>query len=132
MIKKIDHIAIAVPAIDPAMGFWADVLGLTVSKRETVPEQGVNVAFLPTGESKIELLEPLDMENSIGRFLQKRGPGIHHICFEVDDIDTTLAELKAAHIPLIDETARTLPNGKRLAFIHPKGTGGILIELYEL
>lgn len=132
MIKKINHIGIAVPNIDESTGLWADVLGLTVTKRETVEDQGVNVAFLPIGESKVELIEPLDEGNGIGRFLQKRGPGIHHICFEVDDIDQALADLKAADVPLIDEVARPASGGKRLAFLHPKGTGGVLIELYEL
>lgn len=131
-LKKINHIGIAVPDIDAATGVWADVLGLSVSKRETVNEQGVNVAFLPVGESKIELIEPLEPNNAIGRYLQKRGPGMHHICFEVDDIDQTLADLKAADVRLIDEVARAASGGKRLAFIHPKSTGGVLVELYEL
>lgn len=132
MIKKISHIAIVVPKLDEAMGFWVEALGLEMAHREHVPSQGVDVAFVPVGESDIELLEPVDAESGVARYLEKRGPGMHHICFEVDDIEATLARLKAANVPLINEHATIGADGKKLAFIHPKGTNGVLVELYEL
>jgi methylmalonyl-CoA/ethylmalonyl-CoA epimerase len=132
MIKKISHIAVVVPKLDEAMGFWVEALGLPLSHVENVAEQGVDVAFLPVGESEIELLEPVDAESGVARYLAKRGPGMHHICFEVDDIQATLDQLKAANVPLINEEPTMGSGGKKLAFIHPKGTGGVLVELYEL
>lgn len=132
MIKKISHIAVVVPDLDAALNFWVDVLGLKLDHAEHVVNQGVDVAFLPAGESDIELLEPVDPESGVARYLQKRGPGMHHICFEVDDIEATLARLKAAGVPLIDEEPAIGTGGKKIAFVHPKGTGGVLVELYEL
>jgi methylmalonyl-CoA/ethylmalonyl-CoA epimerase len=132
MIKKISHIAVVVPKLDEAMGFWVEALGLPLSHVENVAEQGVDVAFLPVGESEIELLEPVDGESGVARYLAKRGPGMHHICFEVDDIQATLDQLKAANVLLINEEPTMGSGGKKLAFIHPKGTGGVLVELYEL
>lgn len=132
MVTKINHIAIVVPELESGMGFWVEALGLPLRKVESVPEQRVDVAFLPVGESSIELLQPTDNESGVARYLQKRGPGMHHICLEVDDINATLARLKAANVPLIDEEPQVGSGGKKLAFIHPKGTGGVLVELYEL
>lgn len=132
MIKKISHIAVVTPDLDEAMGFWVEALGLSLDHVEAVPEQGVNVAFLPVGESDVELLQPTDEDSGVAQYLKKRGPGIHHICFEVDDIEATLVRLKAANIPLINETPTIGSHGKKIAFIHPKGTGGVLVELYEL
>jgi methylmalonyl-CoA/ethylmalonyl-CoA epimerase len=132
MIKQISHIAVVVPDLDEATKFWVDALGLSLEHMEHVEDQGVDVAFLPAGESDIELLEPVDPESGVARYLGKRGPGIHHICFEVEDIEETLARLKAADVPLIDERATIGTGGKKIAFIHPKGTGGVLVELYEL
>jgi methylmalonyl-CoA/ethylmalonyl-CoA epimerase len=132
MIKKISHIAVIVPELEEAMGFWVNALGLSLSHMEHVANQGVDVAFLPAGESDIELLEPIDPESGVARYLQKRGPGVHHICFEVDDIEAALARLKAAGIPLINKEPTIGTGGKKIAFIHPKGTGGVLVELYEL
>ncbi len=132
MIKKISHIAIVVPELKDVVGFWVDALGLDVAHTEHVPEQGVEVAFLPVGESDIELLQPTDTQSGVARYLAKRGPGIHHICFEVDDIEATLAHLKEMNIPLIDEQPKYGSDGKKMAFIHPKGTHGVLVELYEL
>jgi methylmalonyl-CoA/ethylmalonyl-CoA epimerase len=114
------------------MGFWVEALGLPLYKTEAVPEQRVNVAFLPVGESNIELLQPTDAESGVARYLEKRGPGMHHLCLEVEDIEAVLARLKAANVPLIDEVPQVGSGGKKLAFIHPKGTGGVLVELYEL
>ncbi|MCB0013736.1 MAG: methylmalonyl-CoA epimerase [Anaerolineales bacterium] len=132
MIKKISHIAIVVPELETSLKFWVETLGLPLSHVEHVPEQRVDVAFLPAGESDVELLQPIDDESGVARYLQKRGPGIHHICFEVEDIVETLDRLKAAGIPLIDEEPTIGTGGKKIAFIHPKGTGGVLVELYEL
>lgn len=132
MIKKISHIAIVVPGLQEAMEFWVNKLGLPLDHVEHVEDQGVDVAFLPAGESDIELLRPVDQTSGVARFLQKRGPGIHHICFEVDDIDAMLNRLKEEEVPLINETPTFGTGGKRIAFIHPKGTGGVLVELYQL
>lgn len=114
------------------MGFWVDALGLDLAHMEHVADQGVDVAFLPAGESDIELLQPVDEESGVARYLEKRGPGMHHICFEVEDIEATLARLKAANVPLINEEPTIGTGGKKIAFIHPKGTQGVLVELYEL
>lgn len=132
MIKKISHIAIVVPELEEAMGFWVEALGLKLAHMEHVPDQGVDVAFLPAGESDIELLQPIEAESGVGRYLEKRGPGMHHICFEVDDIEETLTRLKEANVPLINEEPTIGTGGKKIAFIHPKGTNGVLVELYEL
>lgn len=132
MIKRIDHIAIVVPDLEAGTGFWAEALGLPVERIEAVPDEGVDVAFLPVGESEVELLQPTDEESGVARFLEKRGPGLHHICFEVDDIAATLERLRVANVPLINEQPKTGSSGKKFAFIHPKGTGGVLVELYEL
>lgn len=132
MATKINHIAILVPDLEEGTGFWAEALGLPVSKVEEVPEQQVRVAFLPVGDSTIELLEPTDDSSGVARYLEKKGPGLHHICLEVDDIETTLQRLKEANVQLIDEEPRAGHDGIRLAFIHPKATGGTLVELYEM
>ncbi|MCA9976689.1 MAG: methylmalonyl-CoA epimerase [Chloroflexota bacterium] len=132
MIKKINHIAIVTPDLDDATGFWAEALGLPISRIENVPEEEVTVAFLPIGDSNIELLQPTSDESGVARYLQKRGAGMHHMCLEVEDIDVALAKLKAANVPLINDEAKTGHGGTRYAFIHPKGTGGVLIELYEV
>ena len=132
MIKKISHIAIVVPELEHAMSFWVDTLGLPLAHVEHVEDQGVDVAFLPSGESEIELLEPISDDSGVARFMHSRGPGMHHICFEVDDIEETLARIKAAGVPLINEEPTIGTGGKKIAFVHPKGTGGVLVELYEL
>ena len=132
MIKRIDHVAILLPELKEGTNFWVDALGLPLEKIESVSDQQVKIAFLPVGDSHVELLEPTDDASGIAAYLQKRGPGLHHICLEVDDIEKTLAQLIEADIPLIDEKPKIGKNGKKLAFIHPKGTGGVLVELYEL
>ncbi len=131
MITKIDHIAIVTPDLDASAGFWADALGLTVARTEHVPAEDVTIAFLPVGESDIELLEPMSATSGVARYLDKKGAGIHHLCLESDDLEADLARLRAANVPLITEEPLTNAYGKRYAFIHPKGTGGVLIELYE-
>ncbi len=132
MIKKISHIAVIVPDLDEAMKFWVEALGLELSHVEQVAEQAVDVGFLPVGESDIELLKPITEDSGVAKFLQKKGPGIHHICFEVDDINATLTRLKEKGIQLINEVPTIGSGGKKIAFVHPKGTGGVLVELYEL
>ncbi len=126
---RIAHVGIAVPSIDALMPFYRDVLGLPDAPLGD--SDGARISGLSAGDSLIELLEPTDPGSPIAKFLEKRGPGIHHICFSVDDIDATLARCRQAGIVLIDETPRMGAEGKRIAFLHPKSTGGILIELSE-
>jgi len=131
-IKRIDHIAIVVEDIEAALNFWRDALGLELLHVEDVPDQKSVVAFLPTGESEVELVKPTSKDTGVYRFLQKRGPGIHHICLEVEDIECTLAGLQEKGIRLINETPLIGTGGKKIAFIHPESTHGVLVELYEL
>jgi methylmalonyl-CoA/ethylmalonyl-CoA epimerase len=131
-VKKVDHIAIVVEDIEAALGFWRDALGLELERVEEVPEQAAQVAFLPVGDSEIELVKPTTADSGVARFLQKRGPGMHHVCFQVEDIRATLQELKSKSIRLINEEPMVLAGGKKIAFIHPENTGGVLVELYEL
>ncbi len=126
----VHHIAIAVHDLDAALAFYRDALGIVMGERHTVPEEGVEIAFLPMGESEIELLEPLDPANSIGRFLEKRGEGIHHICVMVEDIEATIKQLTQAGAQMAGEV-REHPDGTRYAFIHPKSAHGVLMELYQ-
>ena len=128
---KIDHLGIAVKSLDEALKFYRDILGLDLTCVETVEEQGVQVAMLPIGESRVELLEPTHEGSPIARFLEKRGSGIHHICIEVDDIVVRLAELKAAGAQLIDEQPKRGAGGRLIAFVHPKSASGVLIELVQ-
>lgn len=132
MIKNINHIALVVSDLDGAKNFWATVMGLPIAHEEHVASQQVDVAFLPVSESNIELLQPTDEDTGVAKFLAKRGPGMHHICFEVEDIAQMLTALRQNDVPLIDETPRVSEDGKQYAFIHPKGTGGVLVELYQL
>jgi methylmalonyl-CoA/ethylmalonyl-CoA epimerase len=129
-IKRIDHVAVVVENLAAALSVYRDALGLVVSKQETIPEQEVKMAFLPSGDTEIELLEPIHPDSGIGRYLARRGEGLHHICLEVDDLQATLAELKARGTQLIDETPRRGAYGQ-VAFIHPKGAHGVLIELLQ-
>jgi methylmalonyl-CoA/ethylmalonyl-CoA epimerase len=131
MTTRIDHVAILLPELAGGISFWVDALGLPLEKIEEIPEQQVKIALLSVGDSYIELLEPTDDASGVASYLQKRGPGLHHICLEVDDIEETIARLKEANVPLIDEEPKTGKDGKRLAFIHPKGTGSVLVELYQ-
>jgi methylmalonyl-CoA/ethylmalonyl-CoA epimerase len=131
-IKRIDHIAIVVEDIEASLGFWRDTLGLDLSQVVEVPEQQASIAFLPTGDSEVELVQPTTTDSGLARYLNKRGPGIHHICFQVDDIVQTLADLKARGVRLIDETPKSGTGGKKLAFVHPESANGVLVELYEL
>ena len=131
-IIKISHIAIVVDDLDSALNFWRDALGLQLDHIKNVPEQNASVAFLPSGESEVELVTPTTDDSGIARYLAKRGPGLHHVCFEVDDIQSILMDLRAKGIRLIDEQPRSGGVNKKYAFIHPESTGGVLVELYEL
>ena len=129
-IKRVDHIAIVVESLDAALATYHDALGMELDHVTEIPEQGVKAAFLPVGDGDIELLEPLSPDSSVGKYLAKRGEGLHHICLEVDDIETALAELKARGAALIDKTPKQGAHG-RIAFIHPRSAHGVLIELVE-
>ena len=131
-IKRIDHIAIVVQDIEAALGFWRDTLGLELDHIEDVAEQKSIVAFLPTGGSEVELVKPTTDDSGVARYLQKRGPGMHHICFEVEDIVAALAQMKEKGVRLINETPLIGSGGKKIAFVHPESTHGVLVELYEL
>jgi len=126
---KIDHIGIAVPSLEQATAAW-EALGFRVEATQEVPTEKVRVAFLPVGESRLELLEPTDPSSTIARFLEKRS-GLHHVCVLVDDLDAALAALKAKGVPLLDETPRVGAGGSRVAFVHPRGAAGVLLELEE-
>jgi methylmalonyl-CoA/ethylmalonyl-CoA epimerase len=128
-LPRIAHVGIAVPDIDTALAFYRDVLGLEPRGPETA--DGATVVSLPFGESEVELLAPRDADGPIARFLARRGPGIHHICYRVADLDAALAACRAAGYRLIDETPRPGAGGRRIAFVHPKATAGILLELTE-
>ena len=130
-LEKLDHIGIAVEKIDAALPVWEGMLGLVLQGTEEVVEQKVRTAFLPVGDSEVELLESLDPEGPIGKFIAAKGQGVQHLAFRVDNIDRALAELKGKGVRLIDETPRYGAGGARIAFLHPKSTGGVLIELCE-
>jgi methylmalonyl-CoA/ethylmalonyl-CoA epimerase len=130
--KKISHVAIVVDDIEAAMKFWRDGLGLDFEQIKEVPEQESRVAFLTSGDSEIELVEPTSDDSGIARFLEKRGPGMHHVCFEVQDIHISLSHLNEIGVRLINETPRKSSDGKLYAFIHPESTNGVLVELYQL
>lgn len=129
-IKKIDHVAIAVPNIDEALAKYKQALGLEVKEREVVASQKTEAALLPVGETSIELIEPKG-NDGLARFLEKKGPGLHHIAVEVEGIEGALALLKSLGVPLVDETPRIGARGHKVAFLHPKATGGVLVELVE-
>ena len=133
MPKRIDHIAIIVRNIEQALLFYRDTLGITPSEVKEVPTEQVRIAFLPMGGpggSEIELIEPINADSSLAKFLEKRGEGLHHICLEVENIDTALAEMQAQGAPVLDEQPRIAAEGRAI-FLHPKGTNGVLLELLQ-
>ncbi|UCE26817.1 MAG: methylmalonyl-CoA epimerase [Candidatus Coatesbacteria bacterium] len=130
-VKRVNHVGIAVESLDEALKLWREVLGLEPAEVEEVAAMRVRVAVLRPGETDIELLESTDDEGPIGKFISSKGPGIHHICLEVDDIEEALAELAAAGYKLIDEEPRVGAGGYHVAFVHPKSSGGVLLELSE-
>ncbi len=131
MYRKIAHLGIAVNSLDEALRLYTTAFGLEATTIEQVPEQGARVAMLPVGESRIELLESTSGDSPIAKFVAKRGEGIHHICFEVDDIRAELRKLRAAGVRLVDETPRRGADGSLVAFIHPSGAKGVLVELSQ-
>jgi methylmalonyl-CoA/ethylmalonyl-CoA epimerase len=130
-ILKIDHLGVAVKDMQAGKTFWRDILGLGFEGTETVAEQKVTTGFFPVGESEVELLESTAPDGPVAKYIEKRGQGIQHVAFRVDDIDAALKELKEKGVRLIDETPRRGAGGARIAFLHPKATGGVLVELCE-
>jgi methylmalonyl-CoA/ethylmalonyl-CoA epimerase len=131
VFTRIDHVGVAVEEIEPALELYRDRLQLRVAHREVVADQGVEAVLLDVGENHVELLAPLDSGTPVGKFLAKRGPGLHHVAYLVDDVDATLAALREAGMPLIDEHARVGIRRSRVAFLHPRGTGGVLTEIVQ-
>ena len=131
MFGRIDHIGVAVADLDAALALHERTYGMPVAHRETVSEQGVEAVLLDVGENHVELLAPLGPDTPVGKYLAKRGPGIHHVAYQVTDIEAALAQLKEAGSRLIDETPRIGIRGARVAFLHPSASGGVLTELVE-
>lgn len=131
MFNRIDHIGVAVQDIEESLALYRDSFAMDVAHREIVTEQGVEAVLLDVGENHIELLAPLGQDTPVGKFLAKKGPGLHHVAYQVSDIDATIDSLKQAGMPLIDEQARVGIRGSRVAFLHPKGTAGVLTEIVE-
>jgi methylmalonyl-CoA/ethylmalonyl-CoA epimerase len=131
VFNRIDHIGVAVEQIEPALELYRDRLRLAVAHREVVQEQGVEAVLLDVGENHVELLAPLEADTPVGRFLARQGPGLHHVAYQVDDIDATLEALGNAGMRLIDERPRAGIRGSRVAFLHPRGTDGVLTEIVE-
>ena len=131
MFGRIDHVGVAVDDLDEAVALYSERLGMPVEHRETVEEQGIEAVLLGVGEGHIELLRPLEAESPVGRFLDRNGPGLHHVAYETNDIQSALDAARAAGLRLIDEGPRTGIRNSRVAFLHPKSTGGVLTELVE-
>jgi methylmalonyl-CoA/ethylmalonyl-CoA epimerase len=131
VFDRIDHIGVAVQEIDASLEVYRDLFELAVAHREIVAEQGVEAVLLDVGENHVELLAPLAEDTPVGRFLAKRGPGLHHVAYQVSDIDATLAALKRAGAELIDERPRIGIRGSRVAFLHPRASGGVLTEIVQ-
>ncbi|HEV7943107.1 MAG TPA: methylmalonyl-CoA epimerase [Solirubrobacteraceae bacterium] len=131
MFTRIDHVGIAVEDLESSLQVWGERMEMRLAHREVVPEQGVEAVLLDVGEGHVELLYPLGPDTPVGKFLAKRGPGLHHVAYQVADIDETLVSLTAAGVPLIDQQPRIGIRGSRVAFLHPKGTGGVLTEIVQ-
>jgi methylmalonyl-CoA/ethylmalonyl-CoA epimerase len=131
VFSRIDHIGVAVDDLDAAIALHEATYGMAVAHRETVTEQGVEAVLLDVGENHVELLRPLAGDTPVGRFLARRGPGLHHVAYQVTDIDAVLARLRGAGVRLIDEQPRTGIRGSRVAFLHPAASGSVLTELVE-
>ena len=131
-IKAVNHVAVVVDDMDKSLSFWRDALGMELHELRDVPAEKSQVAFLPIAGAEVELVMPTSGDSGIAKYLVKRGPGMHQICLEVDDIDGMMAQLKAKQIRLINEAPRTAADGKKYAFIHPESTGGVLVELYQI
>jgi methylmalonyl-CoA/ethylmalonyl-CoA epimerase len=131
MVKKVDHIGIAVKSLDESLSFYTDILGLPLESIEEVPSQRVKVAFIPVGETRLELLEPTSTDSPIAKFIEKRGEGIHHIALGVESIEARIKEMQENGIKMIDNEPRPGAHGTKVAFLHPKSTGGVLYEFCE-
>lgn len=131
MFERIDHVGVAVEDLDRALELYRDRFGLAAQHRETVEQFGVEAALLEVGEGHVELLEPTSPESAVGRFLERNGPGMHHVAYQTSDIDATLERVRDAGIRLIDREPRTGIRGSRVAFLHPRDTGGVLTEIVE-
>jgi methylmalonyl-CoA epimerase len=131
VLSLIDHIGVAVPSIDEALALYRDALGMPLVHRETVSEQGVDAALLDVGDGHIELLQPLSDDSAVGKFLARRGPGLHHVAYRVSSVAETLEALRSAGLRLIDERPRTGIRGSQVAFVHPASTGGVLTEIVQ-
>lgn len=131
-INRINHVAIVVDDMEKSLAFWRDALGIELHEMRDVPAEKSQVAFLPVAGAEIELVRPTSDDSGLAKFLAKRGPGMHHVCLEVDDIDGMMAQLKARGIRLINEEPRAAADGKRYAFIHPESSSGVLVELYQI
>jgi len=130
-VTKINHIGIAVTDIDTALAFWRDALGINLDHVESVESEQVKVALLPVGDTEVELVQPTSESGGVAKFIAERGGGLHHLCVEVDDIEGKMAELKEKGVRLLGEEPKVL-SGRKMIFIHPKSTGGVLVELYEV
>jgi methylmalonyl-CoA/ethylmalonyl-CoA epimerase len=131
LFGRIDHIGVAVSSIEDSIALYRDSFGMAEQHRETVEEQGVKAVLLEVGEGHVELIEPLSPDSGVAKFIERNGEGMHHVAYQTDDIDAALERVKAAGLRLIDEEARVGIRGSRVAFLHPKGTGGVLTELVE-
>jgi methylmalonyl-CoA/ethylmalonyl-CoA epimerase len=131
-IKSINHVAVVVDDMEKSISFWRDALGIELHELRDVPAEKSQVAFLPLAGAEVELVMPTTDDSGIAKYLAKRGPGMHHICLEVDDIVAMMSQLKAKNIRLINEQPRIAGDGKQYAFIHPESTGGVLVELYQI
>jgi methylmalonyl-CoA epimerase len=131
LLSAIDHVGVAVESIDAALAVYRDALGMPLVHRETIAAQGVDAALLDVGDSHVELLEPLGPDTTVGKFLARRGPGLHHVAYRVESVEDTLSALRAAGVRLIDEQPRTGIRGSQVAFLHPSSTGGVLTEIVQ-
>ena len=131
-VKQVNHVAVVVDNMEKALTFWRDALGMELHELRDVPAEKSQVAFLPLPGSEVELVQPTTDDSGIAKYLAKRGPGMHHLCLEVDDIEAMLAQLRSKNVRLINEEPRLAADGKKYAFIHPESTGGVLVELYQM
>ena len=132
VIKAINHVAVVVDDMEKSLSFWRDALGIPLHELRDVPAEKSQVAFLPLAGAEVELVQPTTDDSGIAKYLAKRGPGMHHLCLEVDDIEGMMAVLREKNIRLINEQPRVAVDGKKYAFVHPESTGGVLVELYQL
>lgn len=132
VIKAINHVAVVVEDMEKSLSFWRDALGIHMHELRDVPAEQSQVAFLPLAGAEVELVMPTTGDSGIAKYLAKRGPGMHHLCLEVDDIEGMMKDLREKNIRLINEQPRTGADGKKYAFVHPESTGGVLVELYQL